>query len=206
MITIVFSHKTYSDNKLKIKRIIKKYGMSWDDKKSGWVNEATGDGVYIDKSVIEMIMEDTFTENQPMTLFVESKDDAFLKELEAMCKELGGQFIRGGATPVRPPAQAAPAKKVAFPAPHKDIFMRLNMRDASSCTTPELRQKAYEDLKNISGRWERRKKQLLAEYQKMGLKKDTIDSMLHREEIAFRKNNACWVTGEFPADGGQKAE
>lgn len=208
MITIVFSHKTYSDNKLKIKRIIKKYGMSWDDRKSGWVNEAAGDGVYIDKSVIEMIMEDAFTENQPMILLVESKDDAFLKELEVLCRELGGQFIRGGATPVKAPVQdISEAKKaVVSPAAHKDIFTRLNMRDASGCTTPELREKAYEDLKNISGRWERRKKQLLAEYQKMGLKKDTIDSMLHREEIAFRKNNACWVTGEFPADGGQKVE
>jgi hypothetical protein len=204
MITIVFPHKTYSDNKLKIKRIIKKYGMSWDDRKSGWVNEATGDGVYIDRSVIEMIMEDTFTENQPMTLFVESRDEAFLKELEAMCEELGGQFILGGATPVRAPAHEA-KKAVASPVTHKDIFMRLNIRDASGCATPEFREKAYEDLKDISGRWERRKRQLLIEYKKMGLKKDVIDSMLHREEIAFRKSNACWVTGEFPADGGQNA-
>jgi len=65
-------------------------------------------------------------------------------------------------------------------------------------STEEFREKAYADLKDISGRWERRKKQLLVEYAKMGMEKGLAETMLHREEIAFRKNNACWVTGEFP--------
>jgi len=80
MITVIFPHRAYSENKLKIKQIIKKYGMSWNDKKSGWVNDATGDGVFIDKSVMEMIMDDAFSEEQPMTLFVNSANEDFIKE------------------------------------------------------------------------------------------------------------------------------
>jgi hypothetical protein len=198
MITVIFPHKTYSENKLKIKQIIKKYGMSWDDKKSGWVNEATGDGVYIDKSVMEMIMGDSFSEDQPMTLFVESANEDFIHEFEAKCAALGGQFIHGGATAVRPPTtvKKAPEK----PTISKDIFVRLGIKDDSGCNTVTLKDRAYEDLKDLSARWERRKKQLQAEYKKMGLGAEMAEDMLHREEIAFRKNNACWVTGEFPTD------
>jgi hypothetical protein len=198
MITVIFPHKTYSENKLKIKQIIKKYGMSWDDKKSGWVNEATGDGVYIDKSVMEMIMGDSFSEDQPMTLFVESANEDFIHEFEAKCTTLGGQFIHGGATAVRPPTtvKKAPEK----PTTSKDIFVRRGIKDDTGCNTATLKDRAYEDLKDLSARWERRKKQLQAEYKKMGLGAEMAEDMLHREEIAFRKNNACWVTGEFPTD------
>jgi hypothetical protein len=200
MITVIFPHKTYSENKIKIKQIIKKYGMSWDDKKSGWINEATGDGVYIDKNVMEMIMDDSFSADQPMTLFVESGNQDFIKEFESKCNALGGQFIHGGATAVRP-AAPKPAHKAKAPEPiKKDVFARLGLRDATGSNTATFREKALEDLKNISGRWERRKKQLLAEYAKMGMEESLAEAMLQREEIAFRKNNACWVTGEFPAD------
>jgi hypothetical protein len=199
MITVIFPHKTYSDNKLKIKQIIKKYGMSWDDKKSGWVNEATGDGVFIDRSVMEMIMDDSFSEEQPMTLFVDSTNEEFISEFEAKCAALGGQFIRGGATAVRPPS--TPVKKEPKkPVKSKDIFVRAGLRDASGCNTVALQDKAYADLGNISARWERRKRQLQAEYKKMGLGAEMTEELLHREEIAFRKNNACWLTGEFPDD------
>ncbi len=206
MITVIFPHKTYSENKLKIKQIIKKYGMSWDDKRSGWVNAATGDGVFIDRSVMEMIMGDSFTEDQPMTLFVESANEDFLREFEVKCNALGGQFIHGGATAVKPPVKvAAPAALMPeTPESRKNIFVRRHMRDAAGCNTPELQAKAYEDLKNISARWERRKKQLLIEYQKMGMEESVLRSMLQGEEIAFRKNNACWVTGEFPSDAKPK--
>jgi hypothetical protein len=200
MITVIFPHKTYSENKIKIKQIIKKYGMSWDDKKSGWVNEATGDGVYIDKNVMEMIMEDSFSADQPMTLFVESGNQDFIKEFEVKCNALGGQFIHGGATAVRPAAPKPAKKAPELPKGQKDILVRLDLRDSTGSNTAAFREKAFEDLKNISGRWERRKKQLLVEYMKMGLEKSLAEAMLHREEIAFRKNNACWVTGEFPAD------
>jgi hypothetical protein len=203
MITIVFQHKTYSENKIKIKQIIKKYGMSWDDRKSGWVNEATGDGVYIDKSVMEMIMGDSFSEDQPMTLYVDSKNQDFLDEFGAKCSSLGGQLIHGGATPVsRAVRKPAPEKKAPSPK-SKDIFVTLGLRDATGSNTTRLMEKAMADLQDINGRWERRKRQLLAEYEKMGLEKSLADDMLHREEIAFRKNNACWVTGEFPAGGKQ---
>jgi hypothetical protein len=40
----------------------------------------------------------------------------------------------------------------------------------------------------------------------MGLEKGLAEDMLRREEIAFRKNNACWVTGEFPADSKRHAD
>lgn len=200
MITVIFSHKTYSENKLKIKQIIKKYGMSWDDKKNGWVNEATGDGVFIDKSVMEMIMGDSFTEDQPMTLFIESKNEGFIEEFELKCHSLGGQFARG-VTPVKPVGTPAPVRKAReVPEGRKDIFVRSGLRDIDGSTPEGLKEKAYADLKDISGRWERRKKQLLMEFEKMGLEKTLAGSLLRREEIAFRKDNACWVTGEFPAD------
>ena len=206
MITVIFPHKTYSENKLKIKQIIKKYGMSWDDKKSGWVNEATHDGVFIDKSVMEMIMDDSFSQDQPMTLYVDSSNEDFLREFEAKTTALGGQFVSGGATPVRPPA-SAPIKKAPEKAParSKDIFVRAGYRDTSGCNTATLQDKALGDLKDISARWERRKKQLQAEYKKMGLDAEMVGEMLHREEIIFRKNNACWVTGEFPVQDKKSA-
>jgi hypothetical protein len=206
MMTVIFPHKTYSENKIKIKQIIKKYGMSWDDKKSGWVNEATGDGVYIDKNVIEMIMEDSFTAEQPMTLYVDSGNQDFIKEFEVKCNALGGQFIHGGATAVRPAAPKPAKKAPELPEGQKDIFVKLNLRDATGSNTAAFQEKALEDLKNISGRWDRRKKQLLVEYAKMGLEKSLAEAMLRREEIAFRKNNACWVTGEFPEDRKHQAD
>jgi hypothetical protein len=209
MITIIFPHKTYSENKIRIKQIIKKYGMSWDDRKSGWVNEATGDGVYIDKNVMEMIMDDSFSPDQPMTLFVDSGNPDFIREFEAKCNALGGQVIHGGATAVRPIAPAAPKPTPANKAPaspQKDIFVRLGLRDATGSNTAAFKEKAIDDLKNISGRWERRKKQFLAEYAKMGLEPGLAEAMLRREETAFRKNNACWVTGEFPADHKHKVD
>jgi hypothetical protein len=199
MITVVFSHKTYSENKIKIKQLIKKYGMSWDDKKSGWVNDATGDGVFIDKSVMEMIMGDSFSEDQPMTLFVDSKNEEFLKEFEARCQALGGQFSKN-VNPIAAVAAPAPVKKApVVPGSNKDVFVKLGMREPDGSNTETIQEKAYADLTDISGRWERRKKQLLAEYMKTGMEKGLIESMMQREEITFRKNNACWVTGEFPA-------
>jgi hypothetical protein len=199
MISVVFSHKTYSENKIKIKQLIKKYGMSWDDKKSGWVNDATGDGVFIDKSVMEMIMGDSFSEDQPMTLFIDSKNEEFLKEFEARCQALGGQFSMN-VNPIKPVAAPAPVKKApAVPGSKKDVFVKLSVREPDGSNTEAIKEKAYADLTDISGRWERRKKQLLVEYMKMGMEKSLIESMMQREEITFRKNNACWVTGEFPA-------
>ncbi len=205
MITVIFPHKTYSENKIKIKQIIKKYGMSWDDKKSGWVNEATGDGVFIDKSVMEMIMGDSFSENQPMTLFVDSKNEDFIAEFESKCSALGGQFIRG-VTPIKPVAMPAPVKKAHNISGKKDVFTALNIRAPDNSNSETFQEKASADLEDISGRWERRKKQLLIEFEKMGLEKSLADAMLHREEIAFRKNNACWVTGEFPSEKKARAE
>ena len=201
MITVIFPHKTYSENKIKIKQIIKKYGMSWDDKKSGWVNEATGDGVFIDKSVMEMIMGDSFSEDQPMTLFVDSKNEDFINEFESKCSALGGQFIKGVAPPIKPVVMPTHVKKISRAlSGKKDVFTRLNIRDPDNSNTEAFQETASADLKDITGRWKRRKKQLLVEYEKMGMEKGISEAMLHREEIAFRKNNACWVTGDFPSD------
>jgi hypothetical protein len=199
MITVIFPHKTYSDNKIKIKQIIKKYGMSWDDKKSGWVSEATGDGVFIDKSVMEMILNESFDENMPMTLFVKSENEEFLKELEAKCLALGGEFRRG-VTPIVPPGTKPSAfVKKAKPAevPH-NVYMKLGIRDGDGCTTESFKEKAYSDLTDINARWERRKKELLRDYKRLELEQDAVDQFLQKDEITFRKNNACWVTGEFP--------
>jgi hypothetical protein len=134
-----------------------------------------------------------------MTLFVDSTNEEFIHEFEGKCTALGGQFIRGGATAVRPPS--TPVKKEPKkPVKSKDIFVRAGLRDASGCNTAALQDKAYADLGNISGRWERRKRQLQADYKKMGLGAGMTEELLRREEIAFRKNNACWLTGEFPDD------
>jgi|SRR5271157_377913 len=200
MITVIFPHRTYSQNKLKIKQVIKKYGMSWDDKKNGWVNEATGDSVFIDRSVMEMIMDDSFSEDQPMTLFIESKNEDFINEFESRCKELGGEFKRD-VSPIAHVGTPAPVKKVTkVRAGEKDIFIKSGFREAEGNNSATFQEKAYVDMVDISGRWERHKKQLLVEYKKMGMEKELVDLMLHREEIAFRKNNACWVTGEFPTN------
>lgn len=199
MITVIFPHKTYSENKIKIKQIIKKYGMSWDDKKSGWVNEATGDGVFIDRSVMEMILSDSFAQDMPMTLFIKSENKDFIDEFEAKCKALGGEFIRG-VTPIKSTIGVPmPAEKRApLPVKEGDVMVKLNIREPDSTTTPAFQDKALKDLQNISGRWERRKRQLQIEYSKMRLEEDVAERLLQREEIAFRKNNACWVTNEFP--------
>jgi len=200
MITVIFPHKTYSENKIKIKQIIKKYGMSWDDKKSGWLSEATGDGVFIDKSVMEMILSESFDENMPMTLFVKSENEQFLGELEAKCKALGGEFRRG-VTPITTPGTTPSITvKKARPAevPH-NVYMKLHMRSGDGCTTESFKDKAYADLQDINTRWERRKNELLREYKRMGLDPGAVGQFIHKDEITFRKNNACWVTGEFPA-------
>ena len=74
MLKIAIPHRIYSENKVKIKNIIKKYGMSWDSGKNGWVNAATGDGVYIDRAIMDMILSDSFSGDMPMTMFVESPE------------------------------------------------------------------------------------------------------------------------------------
>jgi hypothetical protein len=87
-----------------------------------------------------------------------------------------------------------------------NVFVRLNTRDAEGCTTPEFTAKAAADLKDITRRWERRRAQILLEYRRIGLDKETADRFLQREEIAFRKANACWVTGNFPSEQSENGE
>src|SRR5512142_3179797 len=94
MIKVAIPHRIYSENKLKIKNIIKKYGMSWDSGKNGWVNAATGDGVYIDRSIMDMILSDSFSGDMQMTMYIDSKNKEFIDEMEAKCKALGGEFTR----------------------------------------------------------------------------------------------------------------
>lgn len=184
--------------------------MSWDEKKNGWINNATGDGVYIDKAVIEMILNDSFSDDKPMTLFIKSQNADFLKEMEGKTKSFGGDFIVEEDNPVdaivETPQVLAPAFPASIPAIKKSIFTRLNIRDQYGCTTPEYSVKAYAELQDISGRWERRKKQLLIEYAHADFSNETIEAMLHREEILFMKNNACWITGEFPSNNKKIAE
>jgi hypothetical protein len=205
MIKVAIPHRIYSENKVKIKNIIKKYGMSWDGGKNGWVNAATGDGVYIDRAIMDMILSDTFSGDMPMTMFVDSRSREFLAELEEKVRSIGGEVTEEAqpqetaARPLSPPAAPRPPVKAGV-FRKEDVLTRLRLRDLEGCTTPELSTKAMEDLRDISRRWERRKRQVLHEYEKMGLDRHTIEKYLHREEIAFRKNNACWVTGEFPAD------
>jgi hypothetical protein len=71
MLKIAIPHRVYSENKIKLKNVIKKFGMSWDSGKNGWINSATGDAVYIDKSVMDMILSDAFSGDMPMTMFVD---------------------------------------------------------------------------------------------------------------------------------------
>ncbi|WP_424356864.1 hypothetical protein [Methanocella sp. MCL-LM] len=212
MIKVAIPHKIYSENKLKIKNIIKKYGMSWDSGKNGWVSAATGDGVYIDRAIMDMILSDSFSGDMPMTMFIESDNAEFLAEMEAKCKALGGEFTRDvspetTAAALQPKApQPTPAVKPR-PAKGSNIFVRLNIRDADGCNTPEFCARGLGDLQDISRRWERRKEQIIKEYRRLGFDDDTLGRLLHREEIAFRKNNACWVTGEFPgSEKGSSAD
>ncbi|MCD1295820.1 hypothetical protein CUJ83_12520 [Methanocella sp. CWC-04] len=203
MIKIEFPHKTYSENKIKIKQIIKKYGMSWDDKKSGWVNEATGDGVYIDKSVIEMILNDSFSDKMPMTLFIRSDNSDFIKEMEAKCNAIGGIFVPDQSSyeaPEKPVEQERHVESLNDDLKTCDVFVKLNMRDHRDCNHPAFLEKAYTDLQDISGRWDRRKEQLVWECSRLGMDRSVMNEHLQREEIIFRKNNACWITGEFPSD------
>ena len=204
MLKAVFPHKLYSKNKLKIKQVIKKYGMSWDGSRNGWVNEATGDGVFLDKQILDMILDDTFSEDMPMTLYIKAEIPEFIKEVGTKWVELGGELIESEDTDeeLKKPAKVAVSKKstdVVIPEKEKkkNIFLMHNMRDVKGCNTDHLKDAGYEDLQNISKRWERRKKQLLYEYGCMGLNIKDIEKFLHREEMAFRKNNACWITGEF---------
>ncbi|OPY26212.1 MAG: hypothetical protein A4E28_02670 [Methanocella sp. PtaU1.Bin125] len=203
MLKIAIPHRIYSENKVKIKNIIKKYGMSWDSGKNGWVNAATGDGVYIDRAIMDMILSDSFSGDMPMTMFVESSNTDFIGEIGEKTRAIGGTVTEEAApagmrsappvtpAPVRPPAPVKPGKG--------DIFTRLQIRDAEGCNTAEFTEKAAEDLRDINRRWERRKAQILREYERIGMDENDIDRFLHREEIAFRKSNACWVTGEFPS-------
>ena len=202
MIKVAIPHKIYSENKLKIKNIIKKYGMSWDGGKNGWVNAATGDGVYIDRAIMDMILSDSFSGDMPMTMFIQSGNEEFLAEMEAKCKSLGGEFLRD-VTPEPATEKGSSVQKVV-PVSKKDlqksrdVFVKLNVRDAEGCNTPEFSAKGLADLKDINRRWERRKEQILKEYRHLKLDDEDLNKFIHREEIAFRKNNACWVTGEFP--------
>jgi hypothetical protein len=200
-IKLVFSHKSYSENKVRIKQIIKKYGMYWDDKKSGWVNEATGDGVYIDRSVMEMILSDSFSRDMPMTLYIDSKDPSFINEMKEKCGAFGGEFSDASdiSHKVSHHIEHKAVKKPEVSMKKPGVFRGLNVYDSRGCNTHEFMEKAYIDLKDISGRWERRKSVLLNECSRIGFEKDSIEKFLQREEIAFRKANACWVTGVFPS-------
>jgi hypothetical protein len=202
MLKIAIPHRTYSENKVKIKNIIKKYGMSWDSGKNGWVNRATGDGVYIDKAVMDMILSDSFSGDMPMTMFVDSSSEELIGELSEKVRAIGGT-ITEEAPPetlgTRPASMPEQVRKTKAGAAKRTIHVRLGARDPEGCTTPEFAEKAEADLKDISRRWERRREQILRDFERTGMDRAAIDRFLRREEIAFRKANACWVTGEFPS-------
>jgi hypothetical protein len=210
MLKIAIPHHVYSENKVKIKNVIKKFGMSWESGKNGWINSATGDGVYIDKTVMDMILSDSFSGDMPMTLFVESENKEFISEFLEKIKALGGTISEDAspeitlAQPAVLPEHMRKGKQVATG--KRSIFIRQNTRDADGCTTQEFAAKAAEDLKEISRRWERRKAQILREYRRTGLDQAAADRFLQREEIAFRKANACWVTGDFPSTKSENGE
>jgi hypothetical protein len=210
MLKIAIPHRVYSDNKVKIKNVIKKFGMSWESGKNGWINSSTGDGVYIDKSVMDMILSDSFSSDMPMTLFVESGNKEFISEFSEKIKAIGGTITEdvspaiGEARPATMPEHVRKGRVVATGKP--DIFVRHKTRDADGCTTPEFAAKAAEDLKDISRRWERRRAQILREYRRAGLGQADAERFLQREEIAFRKANACWVTGDFPSAKAESGE
>jgi hypothetical protein len=210
MLKIAIPHRVYSDNKVKIKNVIKKFGMSWESGKNGWINSSTGDGVYIDKSVMDMILSDSFSGDMPMTMFVESGNKEFVSEFSEKIKAIGGTITEdvapeaGEARPAVMPEPVRKSKEVTTGKP--DVFVRRNTRDAEGCTTPEFAAKAAEDLKEISRRWERRRAQILREYRRAGLGQADAERLLQREEIAFRKANACWVTGDFPSAKAESGE
>lgn len=202
MIKVSIPHKIYSVNKVKIKNIIKKYGMSWDSSKNGWVNAASGDGVYIDRAIMDMILSDSFSGDMPMAMFVDSKNKEFISELETKVREIGGELSEQPGTAEKAYEEAKPFAVIEKKPKLKGketVFTRLNIRDSEGNTTEEFSLQANADLKAISKRWERRKKQIMYEYRRLGMDESAIEGFLHREEIAFRKNNACWVTGEFPS-------
>lgn len=210
MLKIAIPHHVYSENKVKLKNVIKKFGMSWESGKNGWINGATGDGVYIDKSVMDMILSDSFSGDMPMTMFVESGNKEFIAEISEKIKAIGGTITEEASPEAGVPAPAAMPEQVRKtkkgPVGEGNVFVRLNMRDAEGCTTQEFAAKAAADLKEITRRWERRRTQILLEYRRIGLDKDTADRFLQREEIAFRKANACWVTGNFPSEQAENGE
>ena len=210
MLKIAIPHRVYSDNKVKIKNVIKKFGMSWESGKNGWINSSTGDGVYIDKSVMDMILSDSFSSDMPMTIFVESGNKEFISEFSDKIKAIGGTVTEdvspeiGEARPAITPEHGRKGRAVVTG--KRSIFVRRNTRDADGCTTQEFAAKAAEDLKEISRRWERRRAQILKEYRRAGLQQADVDRFLQREEIAFRKANACWVTGDFPSAKAESGE
>jgi len=134
MLKIAIPHRIYSANKVKIKNVIKKYGMSWESGKNGWINAATGDGVYIDRAIMDMILSDSFSGDMPMTMFVESSNKEFISEISEKIRDIGGTVTEEAApegmksvpsvtpAPVRPPKPVAPGKQ--------DVFTRLHIRDA----------------------------------------------------------------------------
>jgi hypothetical protein len=152
---------------------------------------------------MDMILSDSFSGDMPMTMFVESANKEFKEEISEKIRSVGGTVTEEAApegmksapsvtpAPIRPPRPVVPGKQ--------DVFARLHIRDTEGCTTPEFAEKAAADLKDINRRWERRKAQILQEYGRIGLDKSDIGRFLQREEIAFRKANACWITGEFPS-------
>jgi hypothetical protein len=210
MLKFAIPHHVYSENKVKLKNVIKKFGMSWESGKNGWVNGATGDGVYIDKSVMDMILSDSFSGDMPMTMFVESGNKEFIAEFSEKIKAIGGTITEdvspeaGTPGPAVTPGPVRTIKKEA--SCEGNVFVRLHMRDAEGCTTQDFTAKAAADLKDITRRWERRRTQILLEYRRIGLDKDTADRFLQREEIAFRKGNACWVTGDFPSEQAENGK
>jgi hypothetical protein len=210
MIKIAIPHRVHSENKVKLKNVIKKFGMSWESGKNGWINGATGDGVYIDRSVMDMILSDSFSGDMPMMVFVESGNKEFIEEFSEKIKAIGGSITEEASPEAGPPGPAVIPERVRQTkkesAGEGNVFVRLNMRDAEGCTTQEFTAKAAADLKDISRRWERRREQILLEYQCIGLDKDTADRFLQREEIAFRKANACWVTRDFPSAQAENGE
>lgn len=211
MLKIAIPHRVYSENKVKIKNVIKKFGMAWDSGKNGWIS-ATGDGVYIDKSVMDMILSDSFSGDMPMTMFVDSANKEFITEFSEKIKAIGGEItadvapeaVRAG--PAAPPALAPDRKAPKARKGKPDIYARLNTRDAGGCTTQEFAGKAAADLEDISGRWARRRTQVMKECARAGLDEAAVERFLHREEIAFRKANACWLTGEFPSMQAENGE
>jgi hypothetical protein len=210
MLKIAIPHHVYSENKIKLKNIIKKFGMSWESGKNGWINAATGDGVYIDKSVMDMILSDSFSGDMSMTMFVNSGNKEFIAEFLEKIKAIGGSITEDvvpeavEARPAVMPEHTRKSKRRATGT--RCIFVRLNTRDAEGCTTSEFAAKAAEDLNDISRRWERKRAQILREFRNASPDKAAMERFLQREEIAFRKANACWVTGNFPSEQAENGE